>query len=53
MDLSVPYTGKWPNNVCLPDYVSDDEEDVMLGDLLMLCWVTAGPFPVPEEAEVV
>lgn len=32
MDLSVPYSGKWPNDAWLPDFVSDDEEDVMLGD---------------------
>ena len=30
MDLSVPYSGKWPNDVWVPDFESDDEEDVML-----------------------
>ena len=32
MELSVPYSGKWPNDVWVPDFESDDEEDVMLGD---------------------
>ena len=30
MDLSVPYSGKWPNDAWLPDFVSDDEDEDLI-----------------------